>query len=109
MSVILIDLDVEWEYMEKYGFFELYKEKLKLAEQIFGIHFESIVFRKSQSNHVHVFLNTVEELSNEQIIKIKFFLNEDHKRLNFEISRFEQFGKLNSFFWLSKTKKKRKS
>ena len=109
MTIILIDLDVEYQYMQRYGLFELLKRKIELAEQIFNVHFVSVVFRKSQSKHVHIFLKTKEELSNDQIVQIKFFLNEDHKRLNFEIGRIEKLGRLDSFFWMTKTKKKKRN
>jgi len=107
LKVVLIDIDIDYEYMQKYDLFSILDQKIEFCSNLFNV---KVLFKnitKSQSNHVHLFLH-VSDLSDQDIVRFKFCVGEDHKRLNHSIRRFERIGTFLDFFWMSNIKKKKR-
>jgi len=106
MTIVLIDIDVDFDYMKKYDLFSVLEQKIDFCSKLYNVQVEYQNIMKSQSNHIHLFLRTKEELSPYQIVQFKFCVGEDHKRLNYSIRRYERIGQFLDFFWMTNVKKK---
>ena len=84
-EVVLIDIDVKYKYMEEYHLFDILEEKIDFCSKLLGVEVKSVVFRKSQCGNVHLHLIVSDFRNKEDMIRFKFCIGEDHKRLNFSI------------------------
>ena len=105
MKAIFIDIDIKYEYMEKYGLLEILDDKINYCLQKFKLKPLWIKKSKSQCGNLHLHIIVNEDIDPETIIRLKYCIGEDHKRLSHTIRRYERTGKILDFFWLTENKK----
>jgi len=104
MRSILVDIDIKMEYMEKYGLIDILHRKIEYCSRLIGINVLWVNIEKSQCGNTHLRI-IVDNTSNMDIIKFKYCVGEDHKRLTHTIRRYEKTGKILDFFYMSNVKK----
>ena len=103
-KVILLDIDIKYDIMQKYALFDILSEKIDYCLSRFQLEPKSIFVQRSQCGNTHVHIVLKDEIDGETAIMLKFCMGEDGKRLMHSVRRFEKTGRLMDFFWMSKTK-----
>jgi len=104
MRLILVDIDIPWEIMEKYRFFDILNDKVEYCLSKFNVDAKIVNVSRSQCGNTHLHIVLKQDVNAETIIKIKFCIGEDPKRLTHSIRRYEKTGKILDFFWIRKVK-----
>jgi len=105
MKAIFIDIDIPYEYMKRYRLDKVLELKIHLCLNQFGLTLEKYRIDRSQCGNTHLRVIIKENIDPVTIIRFKYCVGEDHKRLTHTIRRYEKTGKILDFFWLSKNKK----
>jgi len=103
-KVILLDIDIKWEVMERYALFDLLSDKITYCLSHFYVNAKSVFVEKSQCGNVHVHIVLDKEIDGDTAIRLKYCLGEDGKRLMHSVRRYEKTGKLMDFFWMTQIK-----
>ena len=104
MRLILIDIDIPFELMEKYSLFDVLNDKISYCLSRFNAKAKIVNISISQCGNVHLHIVLDQDVSVETLFKIKFCIGEDPKRLVHSIRRYEKTGKVLDFFWMRKIK-----
>jgi len=104
VKVVLVDIDIPFEVMQKYGLFDVLNEKVEFCLSRFNVDVETIAVDKSQCGNTHLHITLKHDISPEELIMLKFCIGEDPKRLAYTIARYEVTGKILDFFWMHKIK-----